>query len=257
MQPDRRTARTAARQPQPCAVRWPHTFPQVSRGLLLKSPPGPSPSRAPPACGPQEPQTPGAGGGRGRGQKGPLCVGQLCLGRRSRARSGPGAPLPTPLRGPADGETEAHPLPRRPGASPPLQHQQLPTLPPPTRHALPFWARRRAQLWTAEALNPASERVKRTARAGSAPRPMLPSPPLCSGPTRCTPRAGQEQAVPALTTAPVHTGLNKMSSVRPDLRRLQDSPPTGEGHRQPPVLQSHAEPLCRGPTTEWPCWRFP
>lgn len=58
--------------------------------------------------------------------------------------------------------------------------------------------------------------------------------------------------MPSLTTVPVHTGLNETSSVHPGLRRLQDSPPAGEGHRQPPVFQSHPEPLRRGPTTEWP-----
>lgn len=52
---------TAARQPQPCAVRWPHTLPQVSHRLLLKAHQAP-PSAGPPTynkhrCGPHEPQT--------------------------------------------------------------------------------------------------------------------------------------------------------------------------------------------------------
>lgn len=69
--------------------------------------------------------------------------------------------------------------------------------------------------------------------------------------TRLTMAAGRRLG-PALTTVPTHTGLNETSSVHPGLQRLQDSLPTGEGHRQPPVVWSHPEPPHRGPTTEWP-----
>lgn len=52
-----------------------------------------------------------------------------------------------------------------------------------------------------------------------------------------------EWAVPALTTGPVHAGLDGTSFAHPELQRLKNSPQTGEGHSSARECQRPGVPM--------------